>query len=99
MKIAKESIAGTLESNDLLVRVSPGAGEGVELVVNSEVIHQFGPQIEAAVRDVLGRLGIERGTVVIEDKGALDCTIRARVEAAVMRACETGPREIEWSKL
>lgn len=99
MKIAKESLAGTLESNDLLVKVSPAGGEGLELVIHSEVSHQFGAQIEASVREVLTRLGVGAGTIVIEDKGALDCTIRARLEAAVLRGCETAPAEIEWSQL
>ena len=32
----------------------------------------------------------EKGTVTINDKGALDCVIQARVETAVRRASEAG---------
>ena len=38
-------------------------------------------------------LDIEK--VVITDKGALDCTLRARVEAAIFRACEM-TENIPW---
>lgn len=99
MKVVREALAGTLESNDLLVRVSPGTGEGYELVISSEVKHQFGAQIEATAKEVLARLAVSGGTVVIEDKGALDCTIRARLEAAAMRACAVEAADIDWSKL
>jgi len=34
---------------------------------------------------------------VIEDKGALDCVIKARVEAAVLRGVES--EELNWEKL
>ncbi|SJZ69538.1 citrate lyase acyl carrier protein [Consotaella salsifontis] len=97
MNIVRDSIAGTLESNDLLVKVSPAQDEGLELHVNSEVIHQFGAQIEAVVRETLSRLGVTNALVLIEDKGALDCSIRARVQAAVLRASDaTG---IDWEAL
>ncbi|MCO7256589.1 citrate lyase ACP, partial [Dickeya oryzae] len=41
MKIIKEALAGTFESSDLLVRVSPAQGP-LTVVINSEVIKQFG---------------------------------------------------------
>jgi citrate lyase subunit gamma (acyl carrier protein) len=96
MNIAKESIAGTLESNDLLVKVSPSLDASLEVHVISEVMYQFGAQIEATVHDELDRLGVKSGVVIIEDKGALDCTIRARVEAAILRSSGA---EIDWSRL
>ena len=42
MKIVKEALAGTLESSDLLVKVAPSPSGTVEIVVQSEVIRQFG---------------------------------------------------------
>lgn len=86
MEIVREAVAGTLESSDLLVRVAPA--ETLEVVLKSEVIHQFGRRIEAVVRETLGKLGVASGQVLIEDKGALDCIIQARVETAVSRAVE-----------
>ena len=49
---------------------------------------QFGPAIEAAVRQELARQGVEDAQVRVQDKGALECTIRARVETAILRAGE-----------
>lgn len=84
MKIVKDAMAGTLESSDVLVKVSPSDGP-LEVVVKSEVERQFGDQIRRVVADTLARLAISEGLVIVEDKGALDCTIRARLQAAVLR--------------
>lgn len=87
MKIVREALAGTLESSDLLVRIAPNE-DGLELVLQSDVIQQFGPHIEKVVRDCLARLGILNVLIVIEDKGALDCVVAARVQTAVSRAVD-----------
>ena len=96
MKIVREALAGTLESSDLMVRVAPLDG-ALEIVLQSEVIHQFGPQIEAAARACLARLGISEGMIMIEDKGALDCVVVARVQTAVARAVDNWAPD--WSAL
>ncbi|WP_192456762.1 citrate lyase acyl carrier protein [Musicola keenii] len=96
MKIIKEALAGTFESSDLLVKVAPAAGE-LTVVINSEVIKQFGEQIKQVVNETLAALGVTEGTVIVDDKGALDCVIRARVQSAVLRAADTDV--IEWEKL
>ena len=96
MKIVKEALAGTLESSDLMVRIAP-RDDSLEIVLQSEVIQQFGAQIEAVVRETLARLGITDGLIVIEDKGALDCVVRARVETAVQRGVDVWT--VDWSAL
>lgn len=95
MKIIKEAVAGTLESNDLQVKVSPS--QKLEVVINSEVIKQFGDQIKAIVNETIQKLGLADGLILIEDKGALDCTIKARVQSAILRGAEV--EELEWSRL
>jgi len=97
MKVIKEAIAGTLESSDLLVKVAPSDKGTREIVIRSEVIKRFGKQIRNVVNDVLDKLSVSDGSIVIEDKGALDCVIRARVQAAVLRAC--GSEELDWGTL
>jgi citrate lyase subunit gamma (acyl carrier protein) len=96
MELKQEALAGTLESSDLFIRISP-SDEPLEVVINSEVGHQFGAQIRAAVMETLEMLKVTKGIVIVEDKGALDCTIRARVHAAAMRAA--GVTEVEWEAL
>ena len=85
MKIEKPAIAGTLESSDCMVTVEPGEGS-VRLELDSAVIHQFGNQIRKVVFETLGNLGVDDVKITIVDKGALDCTIKARIEGAVYRA-------------
>lgn len=96
MKIVREALAGTLESSDLMVRIAPRE-RGIEIVLQSEVVHQFGVQIEAVVRDTLDKLGVDAAELLIEDKGALDCVIRARVQTVVQRAADAWSPE--WSAL
>ena len=86
MEIVKTASAGTLESSDVYVEVSPGSG--VEIELESVVQLQFGDAIEAVVRDVLAENGVQNAAVRVTDRGALECVIRARVETAVLRGKE-----------
>ncbi|WLI76740.1 citrate lyase acyl carrier protein [Kosakonia sp. H02] len=96
MKIVREALAGTLESSDLMVKIAPAESE-LEVVVHSEVIKQFGDQIRKVVNETLRAMEVRQGLIIIEDKGALDCVIRARLQSAVLRAAEG--TEIDWGKL
>ena len=80
----KNAVAGTLESGDIMVQIAPGDGLQVEL--QSSVAAQFGRQIKALITETLTGLGIDNAYVKATDKGALDCTIKARVECAVYRS-------------
>ena len=85
MEIKKPAVAGTLESSDCLVTVEPGEGK-VDFSLDSTVIHQFGNQIRKVTFETLNNLGIDNVKISIVDKGALDCTIKARIEGAVFRS-------------
>ncbi|MBQ6488396.1 MAG: citrate lyase acyl carrier protein [Solobacterium sp.] len=87
MEIKKPAVAGTLESSDCLVTVEPGEGK-VEFSLDSTVIHQFGNQIRKVTFETLDNLGIDNVKISIVDKGALDCTIKARIEGAVFRSVD-----------
>ena len=80
----KEAIAGTLESGDIMVTIGPG--EGLQIELQSSVAAQFGRQIKAVITETLDGLGVKDAHEQAIDKGALDCTIRARVTAAAVRA-------------
>ena len=95
MEILKAAMAGTLESSDAQVMVEP-ADEGIELTLESSVMNQYGRQIKATVLETLERLGVEKARVSVVDKGALDCTIKARVECAVFRSCDASAANIPW---
>ena len=66
--------------------VTIGPGEGLQVELQSSVAAQFGRQIKAVITDTLEGLGVTDAHVQAVEKGALDCTIRARVTAAVVRA-------------
>lgn len=85
MEICRPAMAGTLESSDAQVTVEPGNGS-IELTLESAVIHQFGDQIKKVIMETLKNLEIDNVKITVVDKGALDCTLKARVEGAVFRS-------------
>ena len=94
MEIKKPAMAGTLESSDCMVTLEPNQG-GIDFSLESSVIHQFGNQIRKVAMETLSNLDITNAKISIVDKGALDCTIKARVEAAVYRSLEQ-TKELPW---
>ena len=89
MKIITTGVAGTMESSDIIVTIEPKETSGVELELESDVMQQFGKQIEKVIRETLGELGVDSAYVKAVDKGALDCTVAARTMAAAYRAAES----------
>ncbi len=87
VEVKKKASAGTLESSDVYVEIEPAA-DGLVIDLQSVVQNQFGPAIEAAVREVLAATGVDKAKVKVMDRGALECVIRARVETAVLRSKE-----------
>ena len=95
MEILKPAMAGTLESSDAQVTVEPGDGK-VQLSLQSSVMNQYGRQIRETVLETLERLEVQSAKVTVVDKGALDCTLKARVECAVFRSCGQSAANIPW---
>ena len=94
MEAIKTATAGSLESSDVLVTVSPATGPGVEYKIESIVIKQFGKRIKSVTEEVVAASGLKAATVHVQDRGALECTLRARLETAIDRAvqaAETAP--------
>ena len=83
MEIIKNASAGTMESSDAYVEIEPAKSLQVQL--ESVVQEQFGQQIEAVVAEVLKENGVDKATVRVIDRGALECVIRARVQTAILR--------------
>lgn len=94
MKIKKPAIAGTLESSDCTVSVEPSSVNDIEINLTSTVKKQFGKEILEVARKTLEKLGVTSVIMEINDKGALNCVIEARIETAVYRACEVN--EFDW---
>lgn len=97
MKIVKNAAAGTMESSDILITVEP-SDEGISIDLTSSIEKQFGRQIRSVIRQVLEQLDVENAAVTAVDKGALDCTIRARMETAIYRAAGKDG-QVDWEAL
>jgi citrate lyase subunit gamma (acyl carrier protein) len=87
MIIKKTAIAGTLESSDAQVIITPGEN-GIVLSLQSSVIQQYGNHIREVALETLDNLNIKDAEVKVVDHGALDCTLKARIECAVYRSAE-----------
>jgi citrate lyase subunit gamma (acyl carrier protein) len=86
MQIQGRAMAGTLESNDVMVTVSPA--DALEVQVTSIVLGQFGEELRRVALDTAAQLGVQGALIELDDRGAVECTVRARVETALTRAKE-----------
>lgn len=82
MKVIGEASAGTSNERDCIVRIKEGEG----IVVKGKTAHLFDEHIKAIVQERLDEIGIENAMVEIEENGALDYAIIARLEAALSKA-------------
>ena len=108
MELIKSAVAGTLESCDSAVSVEPrqaSAQPALELVVESSEL-RFATRVREAALSALAELGVTHARVTIRDRSALDCTVRARVLAACLRASSPGdvatgaaPATVPWEAL
>ncbi|KLU63959.1 MULTISPECIES: citrate lyase acyl carrier protein [Desulfosporosinus] len=88
MKINKAAQAGALESSDVLVTVEPNPEGGIKIELETKRViqKQFSKQIEKVILETAEQSGVEDVLIKAQDKGALDYTFRARVQAALQRA-------------
>lgn len=94
MKINQPAVAGTLESGDVMIRIAPLDTQDIDLQINSSVEKQFGDAIRTTILDVLARYNVRGVQLNVDDKGALDCILRARLEALLARA--SGIPALPW---
>lgn len=75
--------AGSTESSDCLIRVSPSDDQ--RITIESIVLEQFGDAIQNVLESTLNAHGVTHVHVECFDKGALDVTIKSRLETALKR--------------
>lgn len=76
---------GSQRSSDALVTVEL-EHEGLQIDVNSKLEKMFGKLIEQACMDVLNEMNIKKVHVIVDDYGALDFVVRARLRTVLKRA-------------
>lgn len=87
MKITQKAQAGSFESSDVLVLIDPCENQkGRNIEIKSTVMLHFGEEIRNEIDGVLDEYQIEDICMVVNDKGALPATLRARVETALKRS-------------
>ena len=89
MELIKTGMAGTVESGDILVEIEQTGASGVEIQLDSTVMGLYGRQIRKVIEETVAECGVDGIKVIASDKGALDCTIRARIKTAILRACDS----------
>ena len=85
-RIAEAGQRGEKVRSDCWVRLEPRTSGGLELCIRSKVEAMYGDAVRATCRAVLETLGVKDAAVSLEDAGALDFVLAARIEAAVKRA-------------
>ena len=85
-KVLRTATAGNTEKSDVLVTVSPNPEQGLTIRVESVVKIFYEDAILVAVRETVEQMGVADARICLDDYGALDYVIRARVEAALIRA-------------
>ena len=83
-EVLKPASAGTMESSDVLVELEPAQGREIQLT--SVVEAQSGDSIRAVAGEMLDQFGLQNVCLRIDDRGALECVLRARIETAILRA-------------
>ena len=79
---------------DVMIRIAPLDTQDIDLQINSSVEKQFGDAIRTTILDVLARYNVRGVQLNVDDKGALDCILRARLEALLARA--SGIPALPW---
>lgn len=95
MEIKKTAVAGTLESSDIQFTISSNS-KGIDIELDSQVVKQYGEHIKGLIKDTLINHKIKNAKVKAVDKGALDCTIKARLITAINRATGCAHENIDW---
>ena len=75
-----EITTGTANKGDALITLEITKSE-----ITSKVLVKYGQSIEKSVKEILAAANLGNARVLIEDHGALDFVIRARLETAIQR--------------
>ena len=86
-KIAAQS--GTFESSDVIFLIEPlKENSGRKLELTSTVMQQFGESFKRIVNEILDEYDMTDIHLIAKDKGALEPTIKARLETAIKRSLD-----------
>lgn len=84
MKLLRTASAGTIESSDCLATVSPA--DSTEIAYNGANSVIFAKRTKKLINGVLEENNISAAKVTVQDQGAIEITIKARLRTAIARA-------------
>ncbi len=90
--MSKTSVVGNYDDkvrSDCMVSLELTQSGGIDLKLESKVKSLFGNSILKLSKDILSFFEIKNCKILIQDKGALDFIIAARIEAAIKSVIET----------
>ncbi|NVN93743.1 MAG: citrate lyase subunit gamma [Bacteroidetes bacterium] len=88
-KIAISGNKGKGIRSDCFVTLELTNTDGLQIEIQSKVAVFFGDEIKKTVVSVLNYFNIKNAKLLIEDTGAIDCVITARIEAAIKMLIKT----------
>ena len=87
MKPKTAAQSGTFESSDVIFLIEPlPDNSGRKLEISSTVMQQFGVSFNAIVLEMLDQYEMTDIHLIAQDKGALEPTMKARLETAIKRS-------------
>ena len=81
--------AGEKIRSDCLVRIEPGSSGGIIVELDSKVDKLYGNSIRELTSSVLEHFGLAHARVEINDSGALEFVLAARMEAALKQVIQS----------
>jgi citrate lyase subunit beta/citryl-CoA lyase len=89
VKIANTGNKGKGIRSDCFVTLELTDAGGLQIEIQSKVAVFFGDAIKKLTSSILEFFGIQNAKLLIEDTGAIDCVIMARIEAAIKMLIKT----------
>ena len=75
--------------SDCFITMELSNSDGIEIEINSKVNALYGDSIRELALKILNHYSVTNAKVMIEDSGAIDCVIAARMEAVIKLLIET----------
>ena len=76
------------QKSDLYIRMKRKSSGGLDLQMKSSVGAMFGKGIRRTLEEAAAALGVTKGEIEVDDRGALEYVIQARMEAGARRLYE-----------
>ena len=95
VRLGRSSLEGQPEKSDLIVEVEPSPSLIID--INSSVLTLYRKHLEKVVSEIVKEYHFQEAKITVNDDGALDFTIKARLKAALCMARESSVQPVDSS--